>query len=855
MATESNQRDLILAPGEFAYVQDETKGSVDIHVGPMVSNLSAQQRVMVFDPNDKRFKKVSVEQGIQRAFVAPERWYLVIYNPAEKDKTPEPGARNTAPPLLAGHKVILQGPTTFIPWPGQMVRLQQGHHLRSDQYMLVRVYSEKDAQANWTTMFANFAELLKVEAKEVVVGKTFIVKGTDANFFMPHTGVEVVLDENNEAVRDAVALKQLEYCILIAEGGEQRNVRGPQVVFPKPTEYFVTKEEAKPNGEKVITKKFRAIELTTTSGIYVKVTAPHKWGEKDYREGDELFITGQDQPIYFPPAEHMLIKQDDRQVYYSVAIPEGEGRYVLNKVAHQGPDGEERVAGKVRLVLGPQTFLPDPRYEVLARRILDPKLVEVMYPNNREALEHNVELAEEAGRDAQRSALESFEVKTSGQLIGSNFAYGAAPAAVAVAAMPGAVRRAARGFGGDIAERPHTYTKPRQITLNTKYDGAVRMAIEPGYAVLLIKSDGTRRVVQGGEVALLEWDEVPRVLAMSTGTPKSGKTRRRDVYLRTTTKVSDIVEVETSDFCKLSVKVSYRVRFEGDPKKWFDIEDPVGFLADNLRSRIHHGVGKHDVRAFYLNAAATIRDIVLGAAVEGQGRPGLTFEENGMHIYDVDVLGVATTNKELEQMLLDTQRLALKHSLQVEGAERELIYFKAVTALNTTRAQVDAEAALKQSEATRTKIDVNLTNALAELKAETERNSKRNAADLQHMQEREEVLAQRLENEKAEIMQKLEFEKMDRDEKLRVLNAETKAVVDKLAAVSPELSRALTLLGETEIVDKLSTNFNVLSMLSGESLTGVLKKVFAGTRFANLLPESNGNGSHPSTSKPTSYGR
>lgn len=851
MAAEpTNQRDLVLAPGEFAYVQDETKGGVDIHVGPLVSNLSAQQRPMLFDTHAKKFVRTTVESGIQRAYVAPERWYLVVYNPADKDKRPDPAARNQSPPLLAGHKVILHGPITFTPWPGQMVRLVPGHHLRSDQYMLVRVYSTEDAKANWKEMFAHFKGLLEVPSEEVVVGKTFIVKGTDANFFVPYTGIEVVLDENNQAVRDAVALKQLEYCILIDEGGEQRNLRGPSVVFPKPTEYFVTKEETRSNGEKVINKKFRAIELTSTSGLYIKVTAAYEESGSKYKEGDELFITGAQMPLYFPRSEHMLIKQEDREIYYSVAIPDGEARYVLNKVTHKGPDGEERVAGRVRLVRGPQAFLADPRYEVLVRRILDPKLVEVMYPGNIEALEHNINLAEEAGRDARQVTghLESaLEVKTKGGLY--------APAAVATAA-PGVLRtRAARGFGGDVSERPHTYAKPRQITLETKYDGAIRVAVEPGYAVLLLRSNGDRHVVNGGEVALLEWDEVPRVLAMSTGTPKSGKSRRRDVYLRTTTKISDQVEVETNDFCKLALKVSYRVRFEGDPKKWFDIEDPVGFLADNLRSRIHHAVGKYSIRDFYTNATSILRDIVLGEAPkEGGRRAGLTFDENGMHIYDVDVLGLTVSNSDVSNLLVEAQRMAFRHSLQIENGRRELEYTTAITEVNTAKQKLEADAATTRTEFSKQKLEAELLAALAQIATDVEKTSKKNAALLQGETEEADIVKQRLLNERATEMQTIEIKHATNDEELRVLEAHTKAVVDKLAAVSPELSRALTLLGETEIVTKFSENLNVLSILSNESFTGVFKKILAGTRFANLLPESNGNGGHPRDQRP-SYGR
>ena len=47
-------------------------------------------------------------------------------------------------------------------------------------------------------------------------------------------------------------------------------------------------------------RKYRAIELSEIKGIYIKVIAPYSEAGKEYKEGDELFITGKDQMIYFP---------------------------------------------------------------------------------------------------------------------------------------------------------------------------------------------------------------------------------------------------------------------------------------------------------------------------------------------------------------------------------------------------------------------------------------------------------------------------------------------------------------------------------------------------------------------------
>jgi major vault protein len=185
---------------------------------------------------------------------------------------------------------------------------------------------------------------------QLTMGKLFIIKGTEVSFYIPPTGIEVIPDENGEYTREAVTLERLEYCMLLDENGSKRYVRGPAVVFPEPTETFVSQDGAG--------VKRRAIELTDEMGVYVKVTADYSEGEHERKMGDELFITGKDQKIYYPREEHALIKYGTQERHFGVAIPEGEARYLMNKQT-----------GSVKLVKGPTLLLPDPRREVLIRRV------------------------------------------------------------------------------------------------------------------------------------------------------------------------------------------------------------------------------------------------------------------------------------------------------------------------------------------------------------------------------------------------------------------------------------------------------------------------------------------------------
>ena len=368
----NRDRDLVLAPNEFAFISDQTKGNINAYVGPFKTSLANTDQPVKFNNTSKRFEECLLEESKQLFPTAPKGWYAVIKNPALNEAHPKTGTVNNLVELKVGHKINLPGPVTFALWPGQMGKIIKGHQLRSNQYLLVRVYDEEAAKENWGKAVierqASADEAPRIQESHLTMGNQLIIRGTEVSFYIPPTGIEVVPIQDTY-VRDAVSLERLEYCILLDENGNKRFIQGPDVVFPKPTETFITM-----NGQRT----FRAIELNEISGIYVKIIAPYEEDGVKYNVGDERFITGKEQMIYFPRPEHAIIKYGDIEIHHSVAIPEGEGRYVLN-----------RHTGQIRLVRGPTMFLADPRKEVIVRRVLEPRHVQLWFPGNTEALEYN----------------------------------------------------------------------------------------------------------------------------------------------------------------------------------------------------------------------------------------------------------------------------------------------------------------------------------------------------------------------------------------------------------------------------------------------------------------------------------
>lgn len=811
------ERDLILAPNEHAFILDETKGNIVNYVGPHKTSLANTDQPVVFNSNTKRFERCLLEKAIQLFAIAPEGWYVMLKNPAKDGKPPTTGTANSLPPLDIGRKVNIPGPVAFAPWPGQMVRVIQGHHLRSNQYVIVRVYDEEAARVNWTKAVMKLAApedatetKADTDIPDLTLGKLLVIKGTEVSFYIPPTGVEVVLDpHSNQYVREAVTLERLEYCILLDEDGNKRFIKGPAVVFPKPTETFINKDGS---------RKFRAIELSEIIGLYIKVIAPYEDNGKTYDVGDELFITGKDQMIYFPRPEHAIIRYGEQEVHYSAAIPAGEARYVLN-----------RSNGQIRLVKGPCMLLPDPRKEVIVRRVIDPKLVEIWFPGNEEALEYNRRLMEMTRKEKGEEFVSERALKA------------AIPAAAATRGMAEEAVPAAppAEFAGDAFKRKQKYTPPRTITLDTRYEGAVAINVWTGYAVLAVNKTGERKVIVGPKTYLLEYDEMLEIMKLSTGTPKQDERLLKTVYLRVLhNKVSDVIDAETSDLCPVKMRVSYRVNFEGDPEKWFDVENYVKFLTDHTRSMLRNAVKRHGIEAFYSKSIQVIRDTIIGASSDGGKRPGLTFEENGMRIYDVEVLDVTIGDETISSLLVQSQHSAVQQTLELAAEQRTFEVHQQKETIRQNIAKTDAETQqlfldLQMAEAAK-----RLQLKLAQIAADAEADQRKLDAQLAQQQGLDAVNKAELARQDAKLTLEISIMERRLRQRLEELKAEVEAVVSKAQAVSPQLIAALQSFSDKALAERVAESMSPLAILGGKSVAEVFAQLVKGTVLEQVLAPS-----------------
>ena len=803
MSDIQRERDLVLSPNEYAYVLDKTKGLISCVVGSYKMSLSNSDSLVIFNERTKRFEEAGFSEAITTFVTAPENWYIVLKNPAIDNKHPTPGTSNSLPDLQIGKKVNIKGNTSFALYPGQMAKVIQGHMLHCNQYLLARVYDADvlgkeeilDDEGNPTGEQKNKYEN----------GQLIIVKGTDVSFYIPPIGIEVIPihDKGNDYVRDAVTLEKLEYCILKNEEGEKKYIHGSAVVFPEPDEEFVEND----NGG----YKFKAIELSDISGIYVKVVSDYDdENGVSHKAGEELFITGKDQMIYYPRPEHAIIDYNGKIMHHAIAIPEGEGRYVL-----------ERKTGKIKMVKGSAMYLVNPINEVVVKRKLTRKQCELWYPGNDEVLRYNGNISLNNDIKCSLASFDAMNTLHFSNTLENGF-YG-----------QNNVETDDSGFS-----RGTSYTKPRTITIDNKYDGVVSVNVWTGYAVNVVSKTGNRKVVIGPQTYLMEYDETLEPMEFSTGKPKTTDHVINTVYLRVdNNKISDIINVRTKDFVNASIKVSYCVDFLKEYKdKWFDVENYVKYLCDRMRSLLKKESTNYSIEEFYANANDIVRTVVLDIKSEkdGKSKIGRLFEENGMFIHDVEVLSVKA-DPVVQEIIDRNQKQTVEKSLQLTVTEKDLEVEKEL-------AKAEKEKAKLKYDTESYKNELQSKTALERIESEEKENRAKESAEMAARKATESLQPiidsiEKQKNERVRAAYDLEeyhVKKMN-DLEIAKQKAYTDAIKKVIDSISPELIASMTSKANAELMQTVSQAMSPYAMATGESVSEVTNRLLRGTSLEGLI--------------------
>jgi major vault protein len=587
------------------------------------------------------------------------------------------------------------------------------------------------------------------------------------------------------------------------EDGNKRYVHGPEVVFPKPTETFVTS----PKGGYI----FRAIELSKISGIYVKVIAEYKDEDgTNHPVGEELFITGDQQMIYYPRPEHAIISYDNKIMHHAIAIPEGEGRYVMN-----------RLTGVITTVHGPAMYLPDPRTEVVVKRKLTQRECELMYPGNKQASDYNYQLTEKSVEKSLKNidmdAITTFSSASTDSTLASLEAK------------------------ANIS-RGTSYTKPRTITLDNKYDGVVSISVWTGYAVNVVSKNGDRQVICGPQTIQLDYDQTLEELQMSTGRPKNTDKLIHTVYLRhENNKVSDLVCVETKDFVKCNIKVSYCVDFLKEySDKWFNVENYVKYLCDRIRSDLKRAAKNYNIEDFYQNYSTIVRDIAIDRAETTKvdsSKDGRFFSENGMLVHDCEVLSI-DVDDEISEMLKIHQQDMIAQSLKLTDAEKRVTIAEQLTLAEKKEQELRSQQLIN-------KLTLQREEAMKKLEIQAEVNRKNEAEKLAAKQAEKDMQAlvdviheAELTRQEKDNAQAIEYEKQKAEIEKTKQDAYAATVVRIMESVSPDLIASMTSTSNAELVNAIAESVAPYAIAQNESISTVVNKMTRGLPIEDILKNS-----------------
>ena len=787
------QRDLVLSVNEFVFLQNKTNGQIKTQAGPMTITISQQEALVIFNAKSKKFEETNDFERAKQLFIAPpEGWYTILKNPTSDGQYPEAGKANTTPSTITvGKKINIPGPASFALFPGQMAKTVRGHKLRSNQYLLARVYDAEAAQNGLKTatiVDANGNETEAATDTKYFVGQLLVIKGTEISFYIPPTGIEVIPQTpyGDDYVRDAVTLERLEYAILKDENGSKRYEHGPAVVFPEPTETFVKANEKKGN---VI---FRALELSPISGIYLKVIADYTdENGVEHKTGEELFITGKEQQIFYPREELALIQYDGKYMHHAIAIPEGEGRYIM-----------DRITGEIKTVKGYCMYLPDPRTEVVVQRKLSNSECELMYPGNTEVKNVNAEINE---RQMEKLARKGMTNQVMDNL--NNF-YSTAKMTDSLALFE---------VNANIS-RGSSYTKPRTITLDTKYDGVVSINVWTGYAINVVSKSGERKVVVGPTTTLLDYDETIEALHLDSGT--TGFMQISDIHIK------DKIVAQTKDYVKVMIDVSYLADFDEEKKdSWFSVNNYEKYLKDVMRNRLKNKVKTLTVQEFYNDYVSIVENTLVSEENEFK---------NGMVLTDVEVQGISMEN-EVAALMDQHQKEVLSKTIQLQAVESEIEVEKKLA--EAQRKKMDLKAA---NDAHAREIeyanDVAIATNKAELQAMHQEVEAAKLAAEQDMAEiRTMIEEQKLQSKIAEDNARIETEQKLADIEAQKYDAYALTVAQIMESIQPGLIEALNANANANLIEGIGEAVAPYAIAKGDSIAETVNTMLRGTSLQDTI--------------------
>lgn len=393
--------------------------------------------------------------------------------------------------------------------------------------------------------------------------------------------------------------------------------------------------------------------------------------------------------------------------------------------------------------------------------------------------------------------------------------------------------------------RGTSYTKPRTITIDNRFDGVITIDVWTGYAINVTSKSGKREVVVGPKTKLLNYDETLEVLELSTGRPKTTDNLIKTVFLRVeNNKISDLINVQTKDFVNVQIKVSYCVDFlEKYKDKWFSVENYVKYMCDRQRSLLKREAKKYNIEDFYTNASDIVRKVCLDLSDDKNiknGKPeiereGRFFKENGMLVHDVEVLKIAV-EQNVADILNEHQEEMIRKCLELSDATRKMEVVTKLAAFEKEEAKIRYDNQIHKLELKKT-LEMEELKAKEELdKKEREQLEAKKQAECDMQTLIDAITEAKLERTKKEDTTQLEYEKAKANIEKAKQEAYAETVSKIVTAIGPDLVAALTSTSNASMLETVTKSMAPYAIARGnESVAEVTDRLLRGTNLEKLI--------------------
>lgn len=882
MAIENRQK-IPVPRRSFLWSLNETSGEILTHIGPTEFTPSANDRIVRANGRGG-YEPAPMEA---RPFIiARDGEYVLLENPIAADLPEGPNGAyvpggNKEKELRLGTKKIIPGPCAFPLWPGQSAEVRPAHKLNANQYLLVEVVGPLDETAPYYRLVIESAGLSSVvidggedddsqraqpepaskaaHPTQLRIGQRIVIQGRHTQFFIPPTGIEVVpaLEETEVRGReeDGVAAlppaAQEELARILAQISEGMTAKQFSVVkneLRHRQDYtsgergviLATLDDAW--NDRLTQKRQRSPEggrggATDPYARRAVVLGPKNFCFLFDADGNPRIVRGPAR-VFPGPHDTFLQRGSRRRVYDAYELGEHQALYLRiitpisrEELARRLPPGtpldrDHYEAGAELLVRGlPSVFFP-----FIEAEVLNPVTREPHVGNDHDAVVINaIGIDQKSGiyvRDQRTGMVKMVRGETS-YLVD-----------------PRGEEHVQRRIPHDKWNLWIGHAEPHKITTSEVVTPWALSVIVPNNEAVLITSRHGRRVVVGPRTELLEYEEQLTALKLSKGKSKDGHTTVTTCFLRVQGgRVADNFEVESADFVRFKVKLGLAGHFEGEPEKWFHVEDPVKLLADTVRARVREAARLLAATQLLLEFPSVVRKALL----DGEGGV-LRFAENGMVLSGVDVLSFQVADPALAELFANVQREAVSLQLQDQQSRRRLESTRLRDALDADEHALQRGANQRMAETQ--KLEAQDEHAVAVLKQQLAAARDAEALKLKHQLDRIAFEAARdQDREQAELAAATRVLAAEAEAKARALvdraaeeHARALAEVEqaraaalaeadavRLGALQRELVGALQAAADSEVLKAAASNMNLVSLLGGKSPAELLSQLVRGT--------------------------